>query len=88
MKVDQMERGEQFRRNLKHAIELVSDLIDHPEALQKMPDSAFVVSMPSDDPELCAANDEIIRAARARSESPHGANRASALDDTTLLVNV
>ena len=83
-----MDREEQFRRNLKHAIELVDGLIDHPESLQKMPDSAFVVSMPSDDPELCAANDEMIRATRARSKSPHGSKPMLALDDAILLVNV
>ena len=83
-----MDREAQFRRNLKHAIELVDGLIDHPESLQKMPDSAFVISMPSDDPELCAANEEMIRAARRRTKSPHSSRRARALDNATLLVNV
>jgi hypothetical protein len=58
-----MEREEQFRRNLKHAFEFIEGLIDFPEQQAKLPDGSNVVSMPTDDPELCTANEDMMRVA-------------------------
>lgn len=83
-----MEREEQFSRNLTHAFEFIQGLIDHPDALDRLPDGANVVSMPSDDPDLCAANEEMMREARSRARPPHREPRPGVLDDSVLLVNV
>lgn len=83
-----MDRQEQFRRNLKHAAEFLEGLLDHPEELERLPDRANVVSMPADDPQLCAANNEMMQATRARARSPHRDPRPGVLDDSTLLVNI
>lgn len=54
-----MERNEQVRRNLTHALAFLEGAIVSPDGV---PDRARVVFMPSDDPELRAANSELITA--------------------------
>jgi hypothetical protein len=80
---------EQFRRNLTHAFELFEIFLNDPAELDKLADNVSIVAMPADDPELCAANESLVRMIRARSASPHGAGaRRGVLSGSTLLVNV
>ena len=55
-----MNRDEQFVRNLEAARSFLHDLIDHPEKIETIEDGATVVLFPSDDPELCEANQEMV----------------------------
>jgi hypothetical protein len=80
---------EQLRRNLKHAFELFDTLLDDPRELEAIPDGITVVAMPSGDPELCTANEVMLRTERLQSASPHGDRESRpAFSSSTLLVNV
>ena len=55
-----MDRDEQVRRNLEHAFDFLDAIIDESARLARIPDGANVVFMPDDDPELRAANMELV----------------------------
>ena len=55
-----MNRDEQFVRNLEAARSFLHDLIDHPEKIETIEDGATVVLFPSDDPDLCEANQAMV----------------------------
>lgn len=77
---------EQFQRNLDHARDLLGHLLRNPAELDGIPEGAHIVAMPTDDPELCEANEAMLRRVRERAGdgvSAHGRVRGS-----TLLVNV
>jgi hypothetical protein len=85
-----MSPEEQFERNLDQAFALLGALLETPSEIDRIPQGAAVIFMPSDDPELCAENDAMLhemrkRDAVARRSQPQ---RQHALDDSTLLVNV
>jgi hypothetical protein len=55
-----MQRDEQVERNLSYAFDLLDKLVHAPELLDEIPDGAHVVVLPDDDPDLRAANKELI----------------------------
>ncbi len=63
--MSKMERGEQFRRNLKHTVDFLDAAIDEPDKLASISDGTSVVFMPDDDAELRTANTELLAGAVA-----------------------
>lgn len=74
---------EQFSRNLEHAFHLLRAVLRDPSELESIPSGTHVVPMPSDDLELCEANEAMVRRQRAARPSAH-----AGVADSTLLVNV
>ena len=60
-----MDRETIVKRNLDLHAEWMRYLFDHPEAMDRIPDGAQVVILPTDDPELTRENTKILTAARA-----------------------
>jgi hypothetical protein len=76
---------EQFGRNLEHAFALFDAILDDPSELDLIPDGRTVVIMPSSDPELSTANEEMLHEERLR-HARHENRRRLALSESTLLV--
>lgn len=52
------------RKNLDLHAEWIRYLFEHPEAMDRIPDGAQVVILPTDDPELAQVNTETLSAAK------------------------
>ena len=50
-----------IRKNLLLGMELDKYLIEHPSLIEQIPQGAYVVLLPEDDPELCKANTRLAR---------------------------
>lgn len=61
-----MDRDTLVRRNLDLHAEWMRYLFEHPEAMDRIPEGAQVVILPTDDPALAKENTKTLTAARAR----------------------
>ncbi len=52
-------RPDLLQRNLELSFEFSRYLLDHPELETRIPEGAYVVLLPEDDPELCEYNRQI-----------------------------
>lgn len=59
-----MTESQVFHKNAMLGIEFDKYLIEHPELAEKIPDDAFIVIMPHDDPVLCKANKKLAETMR------------------------
>ena len=61
-----MSRETLVRRNLDLHAEWMRYLFEHPEAMDRIPDGAQVVILPTDDPELAQENRKVLASAQQR----------------------
>jgi hypothetical protein len=53
-----------IERNMSLSLEFSRYLLDHPEVEASIPEGAYVVLLPEDDPELCEFNTRVAEAER------------------------
>jgi hypothetical protein len=60
-----VKKEEMFKKNLALSMEFNKYLLEHPDLDNEIPDEAHLIFMPEDDPDLCAANQQLVEQAQA-----------------------